>query len=228
MVIAWRANLEIRPKRFKKIPLFIERHAANDVAHCRAEEDREKHAGKGKYTVLAGLLAVATLTVHGANYVALKTEGDLRERARRAGGVAWWPLVVLTALSLIASLYIRPQALDNFNSHPWGWLMPAMVMVTTVALPLCRLRENDRAAFLASSLYIIGTLNGAAFALYPILLPASTDPRYSLTIENTKTGAYSLSVGLLWWLVGIALAIGYFTFLYRFFRGKVRLSDDGY
>ncbi len=103
-----------------------------------------------------------------------------------------------------------------------------MVMVTTVALPLCRLRENDRAAFLASSLYIIGTLGGAAFALYPILLPASMDPRYSLTIENTKTGAYSLSVGLLWWLVGIALAIGYFTFLYRFFRGKVRLSDDGY
>ena len=180
------------------------------------------------YTVLTGLLAVATLTVHGANYVALKTEGGLRERARRAAGVAWWPLVVLTALSLIASLYIRPQALDNFNSHPWGWLIPAMVVVTTDALPLCRLRENDRGAFLASSLYIIGTLGGAVFALYPILLPASTDPRYSLTIENTKTGAYSLSVGLLWWLVGIALAIGYFTFLYRFFRGKVRLNDHGY
>lgn len=46
-----RANLEIRPKRFKKIPLFIERHAANDVAHCRAEEDREKHAGKGKQEI---------------------------------------------------------------------------------------------------------------------------------------------------------------------------------
>jgi cytochrome d ubiquinol oxidase subunit II len=180
------------------------------------------------YTVLTGLLAVATLTVHGANYVALKTEGDLCARARRAAGVAWWPLVVLTVLSLIASLYIRPQALDNFNSHPWGWLIPAMVMVTTVALPLCRLRENDRGAFLASSLYIIGTLGGAAFALYPILLPASTDPRYSLTIENTKTGAYSLNAGLVWWLVGIALAIGYFTFLYRFFRGKVRLSNDGY
>jgi cytochrome d ubiquinol oxidase subunit II len=180
------------------------------------------------YTVLTGLLAVATLTVHGANYVALKTDGDLCERTRGTAGVAWWPLVVLTALSLIATLYVRPQALDNFNSHPWGWLIPAMVMVSLVALPLCRLRKNDRAAFLASSLYIIGTLGGAAFALYPILLPASTDPRYSLTVENAKTGAYSLNVGLVWWLVGIALAIGYFTFLYRFFRGKVRLSDDGY
>jgi len=103
-----------------------------------------------------------------------------------------------------------------------------MVVVSLIALPLCRARKKDQAAFVASSVYIIGTLGGAAFALYPVLLPASTDPRYSLTIENAKTGAYSLSVGLIWWLVGIALAIVYFTFLYRFFRGKVRLANDGY
>ena len=180
------------------------------------------------YTVVIGLLAVAALTVHGANYVALKTEGDLSERARRAANRAWWPLVILTALSLVASVSIRPHAINNFTSHPWGWLIPAMVVVSLIALPLCRARKKDQAAFVASSVYIIGTLGGAAFALYPVLLPASTDPRYSLTIENAKTGAYSLSVGLIWWLVGIALAIVYFTFLYRFFRGKVRLANDGY
>jgi hypothetical protein len=136
--------------------------------------------------------------------------------------------VILTALSLVASLSIRPHAINNFTSHPWGWLIPAMVVVSLIALPLCRARKKDQAAFVASSVYIIGTLGGAAFALYPVLLPASTDPRYSLTIENAKTGAYSLRVGLIWWLVGIALAIVYFTFLYRFFRGKVRLTNDGY
>src|SRR5690242_15804661 len=46
-----RADLEIGPKRFKKIPFLIERHAANDVAHCRAEEDREQYAGKGKQEI---------------------------------------------------------------------------------------------------------------------------------------------------------------------------------
>ena len=180
------------------------------------------------YTVVIGLLAVAALTVHGANYVALKTEGDLSERARRAANRAWWPLVILTALSLVASVSIRPHAINNFSSHPWGWLIPAMVVVSLIALPLCHARKKDQAAFVASSVYIIGSLGGAAFALYPVLLPASTDPRYSLTIENAKTGAYSLRVGLIWWLVGIALAIVYFTFLYRFFRGKVRLANDGY
>jgi cytochrome d ubiquinol oxidase subunit II len=95
-------------------------------------------------------------------------------------------------------------------------------------MPLFLARQKDWPAFLSSSIYIAGTLAGAAFAMYPTLLPASTDPSYSLTIHNTKTGAYSLTVGLIWWLIGITLAIGYFTFLYRFFRGKVSLHDEGY
>jgi cytochrome d ubiquinol oxidase subunit II len=72
-------------------------------------------------------------------------------------------------------------------------------------------------------------LGGAAFAVYPVLLPATTDPSYSLTIYNAKTGDYSLAVGLIWWGIGIALAIAYFTFVYRSFKGKVTLSEsDGY
>jgi cytochrome bd ubiquinol oxidase subunit II len=180
------------------------------------------------YTVLTGLLALATLTVHGAHYVALKTEGDLCYRARRVAALVWWALVLLTVLSLVASLYVRPQALDNFRLRPWGWLIPAVVAGSLIAMPLFRARGKDWSAFLSSSVYITGTLSGAAFALYPTLLPASTDPSYSLTIHNAKTGAYSLRVGLIWWLVGIALAIGYFTFLYRFSRGKVRLDEEGY
>jgi cytochrome d ubiquinol oxidase subunit II len=60
-----------------------------------------------------------------------------------------------------------------------------------------------------------------------LLLPASTNPAYSLTIYNAKTGPYSLSVGLVWWGLGVALAIAYFTFLYRSFRGKVTLNEEG-
>jgi cytochrome d ubiquinol oxidase subunit II len=180
------------------------------------------------YTVLIGVLALATLTVHGAHYIALKTEGDICNRARRVAALAWWALVLLTLLSLVASLYVRPQAVDNFRLRPWGWIIPAVVGGSLIAMPLFRARGRDWPAFLSSSGYIVGTLGGAAFSMYPILLPASTDPRYSLTIHNAKTGAYSLSVGLIWWLIGIVLAIGYFTFLYRFFRGKVSLDEDGY
>ncbi len=70
-------------------------------------------------------------------------------------------------------------------------------------------------------------LVGAAFALYPIVLPASTDPAYSLTIENTKTGAHGMAVGLVWWSIGMVIAIGYFVLLFRMFRGKVNLDEGG-
>ena len=65
-------------------------------------------------------------------------------------------------------------------------------------------------------------LGGVAFATYPNLLPAITNPSYSLTIYNARTGLYSMQVGLIWWGAGMILAIAYFVFLYTSFRGKVR------
>jgi cytochrome bd ubiquinol oxidase subunit II len=176
------------------------------------------------YTALIGLLSFVTLTVHGANYLLVKTEGGVQERARRLARKAWSALVLLTALSLIATLYVRPQALDNFRLHAWGWIIPVAVACALVAMRYFYAVRRDVAAFLSSVVYIAAMLGGAAFAMHPYLLPATTDPSYGLTIYNSQTGAYSLSVGLVWWLSGVAPAIGYFAFLYRSFRGKVRLG----
>jgi cytochrome d ubiquinol oxidase subunit II len=178
------------------------------------------------YTLLTGVLAFVTLTVHGAHYVALKTVSEVHLRARRVAAMGWIALVALTAVSLIATLYIRPRYLDNYRLHPWGWIIPVVVAAALISMRLFQSKGRDVAAFLSSAAYITAMLGGAAFAMYPYLLPASTNPSYSLTIHNTKSGAYSLTVGLVWWLIGIALAIGYFTFLYRSFRGKVTLNEE--
>lgn len=181
------------------------------------------------YTVLIGLLALTTLTLHGANYIALKTRDTINYRARRVAVRAWFVLILLTGLSLVATLHIRPQLAESFRLRPWGWIVPLLVLASLVAMPIALRKGSDFAAFLASTSYIVGMLGGAAFAMYPVLLPATTNPAYSLTIYNAKTGAYSLRVGLIWWTVGIALAIGYFSFLYRSFSGKVSLDHgDGY
>jgi len=176
------------------------------------------------YTLLTAGLALATLTAHGAHYVALKTEGEIQRRARRIALPAWLALVLLTALSLIATIYVRPQVTDNFRSHIWGWCIPLVVAASLLAMRFAQMKGQDLTAFLSSAAYIVSMLGGAAFALYPTLLPASTDPAYDLTIHNATTGAYSLSVGLIWWLIGMALAVGYFVYLYRAFRGKVALG----
>ena len=89
-------------------------------------------------------------------------------------------------------------------------------------------KGNDKAAFAASALYIVGILVGVAFPLYPVVLPASTDPARNLTIYNTAAGHHGLSVGFTWWILGMILIVGYFVFLFRMFRGKVRLEGEGY
>jgi len=178
------------------------------------------------YTVTTGLLALVTLTVHGATYVAMKSDGDVNRRALRVATVTWWALLLLTVLSLVATLSVRPQVLDNFKTHPWGWAIPLLVAASLIGIKYFVAKGQSLAGFLSSSGYIVGMLGGAAFALYPYLLPASTDQSLSLTIYNSKTGAYSLRVGIIWWLIGITLAIGYFIFLYTFFRGKVGAQED--
>jgi cytochrome d ubiquinol oxidase subunit II len=173
------------------------------------------------YTVLTGLLALTTLTVHGAHYVASKTEGEVNARSRRAAALIWPVLLVLTIASLVATVFVRPGVLENLRHYPLGWIVPIVVGVSLIAMPVFIFRGRDRAAFFSSAVFLTGMLGGAAFAIYPVLLPATTDASYSLTIYNARTGDYSLRVGLIWWGAGILLALGYFTFLYTAFRGKV-------
>jgi cytochrome d ubiquinol oxidase subunit II len=71
-------------------------------------------------------------------------------------------------------------------------------------------------------------LGGAAFALFPVMLPSSIDAADSLTIMNSAAGDYALSAGVTWWAAGMAIAIGYFVFVYRMFRGKVTVGDGGH
>src|SRR3982750_3274397 len=72
------------------------------------------------YTTLTGLLALSTLVVHGANFIAVKTEHELNSRARRAARLGWMATVVLTALTTAATFYLRPTMLSAFGERPWG------------------------------------------------------------------------------------------------------------
>lgn len=180
------------------------------------------------YTVLAGVVALVTLASHGALYVATKTEGEVNRRARRIAAYAWPALLVVTFLSLIATMYVRPEMLTNYRAHPVALLIPVVVFVSLAGMLHYRIRSADKAAFICSSLYIIGMLVGAAVGLYPNVLPASTNAVYSLTIHNTVTSAYGMSAAIVWWAIGMVLVFAYFIFIYRMFRGKVNVTEEGY
>jgi len=180
------------------------------------------------YTVLTGVIALVTLTTHGAFYIATKTEGDLNRRARDIAKWAWPVQLVLTVAGLVASVSIRPAILDNYRHHAVGFLIPVIVFASLAVMMHAILKHADKIAFVASSFYIVGMLVGAAFGMYPVVLPASTDPERNLTIYNSSAAHHGLSVGFIWWIVGMILALGYFFFVYRIFRGKVRLEGEGY
>jgi cytochrome d ubiquinol oxidase subunit II len=181
------------------------------------------------YTVLCGVVALVALATHGANDLAVHTEGAVKIRAR---GVSRWGarlLALLTLLSLGATVIVRPTVFDNFRTHPVGLAIPLAVAASLGTMELARRRGRDRIAFAGSVLYLAAMLGGAAFALFPVLLPCTGDPARSITITSAATGAHAMRVALAWWLVALAMVVAIFTYLYRTFRGKLTgEGDEGY
>ncbi len=179
------------------------------------------------YTVLIGVMALVTLTAHGSYYIAVKTDGDLRRRARGFALLCWPVQFFLTFTALVATFFIRPGIMANYGRHKIGILVPIMVVSCLAVMIWANPKGKEKMAFIASSLYITFMLVGAAFALYPVVLSAR-DHRYDLTIYNTASGSHGLSVGLVWWTFAAVLASAYFVFVYRMFRGKVHAGEGHY
>ena len=181
------------------------------------------------YTALSGVAALCALGLHGAYYVAMKTSGDINSRAKALARRLWPVVVALTGASLAATLYIRPDLLNNYRRWPVLDAIPVLVAGCLFEMWRENARGKERAAFLSSCAYLVFMLVGAAAAVYPNLLTSTTDPALNVTVYNAHTGHYALSVGLIWWILGMAIAVGYFVFVYRMFRGKVTsASRHGY
>jgi cytochrome bd ubiquinol oxidase subunit II len=179
------------------------------------------------YTILIGLLALATLVVHGSNFIALKTDGDLNARSRKISRRFTYATAALTVLATAFTFWVSPWMLESFNERPYGYVLPLVAIAGLAGMVLFNLTNDDRAAFLSSGAYIIGMLTSTVFGVYPKVLPA-VDPANSLTIYNASASQYGLAVGLVWWSIGMVLAAVYFVVIYRLFRGKVNLEDEGY
>ena len=180
------------------------------------------------YTVIAGLVALIALSLHGANYAALKTEGDLNRRARLAAARLWPALLAATIASLAATLAIRPALLENYQRDPVLYAIPALVAASLIGTRRLARRGKEKGAFVCSAAYLALMLVGAAAAVYPNLLLSTTDPSLNITVYNAHSGEHSLAVGLVWWSLGMALAAAYFVFVYRMFRGKISPDAGGH
>ncbi len=178
------------------------------------------------YTIIVGVTALVTLTVHGALWLALKTEGPVHDRSGRLARGAWWIILVLTIVLTAITFKVQPEVSANLATHPWGYIFPALALFGLAGMAWFMRKHDDLKSFLASCAYILGMLTSVVFGLYPLVLPASTNPVYSLTVDNAKAADYGLRIGLAWWIVGMILVAVYTIHVYRSFAGKVRTGDS--
>ncbi len=182
------------------------------------------------FTVLMGVLSVAILTVHGANYLMIKTESVVGARARRIAGIGEW-IVLFLGIAATATLpFVQPALWDSYVAHPLGSVLPLAAACVLIMAWYCRRSGRHGAVFFSWSLFIAVDLGSIAWGMFPNLLLATGDPSHSLTISNSAASSYGLRVGLVWFSIGISLVIAYTIWVYASFRGKVEpfSAEGGY
>jgi cytochrome d ubiquinol oxidase subunit II len=182
------------------------------------------------YTILTAVTAVAILGVYGATYLALRTNGQVRDRAMRLTLLGRWPAALLAAGTVAASVWVQPALRASYSPRLYGLILIFVALFGLLGIFYYGRRAGHRAAFLSTGLLILGLLSSTAFGLYPNLLIATTDGSYSLTIYNAAAAPESLRVAIAWFVGGMALVIAYSVYSYRIFRGKVTPSSvqEGY
>jgi cytochrome bd ubiquinol oxidase subunit II len=180
------------------------------------------------YTLTGAVLALLALALHGSLYLALKTEGELEQRAFRQARKLWPAVLTVTLLSLPATVLARPNSLQNYRTHPMAFLAPVVVIASLAIVFVALRRSAALIAFLGSCFYLAAMLAGAAAGLFPALLPSVGNEGQDVTISRALAGPHTLRVGLVWWSLGILLAFMYFSIVYWLFRGKVSQHEEGY
>jgi cytochrome d ubiquinol oxidase subunit II len=180
------------------------------------------------YALLVGVFGVIVLATHGANWLALKTEGPVQARARRISLVLWPVLVLFAIVSTIGTFVARYQMNNNYHDYPIYYLVPALTVVLLGALLYFRRQNQDLRAFLASAALILSVGASTGIGLYPDLLPSQPHAERSFTIYNSASNSLALQSGLTWLAIGLALAIVHIGFSYYLFRGKVVLDEHSH
>lgn len=180
------------------------------------------------YTVLVGLFTLAILAGHGGLFLAWKTTGAVEARSLAAAARIWVAVAILMVVTTAATAAVRPHLFGTLYERPWVWPLVILVLGSLVSVFACIRRGRELHAFLASTGFIVSMLGATAAGIYPNILVSTLDPAYNLTVYNAASGGIGMQIGLFWWIPALLLALGYFTYLFRQFRGKVEPDPDGH
>lgn len=180
------------------------------------------------FAFMVGITTLALFMMHGAIYLTMKTEGRLFAKItillRRA--IIFFILSFICT-SFYALIYI-PHLSDDFKNAPILFLIPLLTFLSIANIPRLVNKKNYQMAFVFSSLTVSLLLILVAIELYPILIFSTSDPTNHITIYKAAASDKSIRIMLGFVAVGVPLVASYTYFVYRTFRGKVKMDEMSY
>jgi cytochrome d ubiquinol oxidase subunit II len=214
----WKRNWEHVIFWTSLLPAFLWGVVFADIVHGVPIDARKNVTGGvltlfGPYALLGGATTLALFTFHGSVFTALKTLGGIRQRARvtaaRTGVVA----------ALLAVAFLTWTQADRGNHWSLGTLLLAVAGL--LAALVANLRGREGWAFVYSGATVVAATATLFLALFPDVMPSTTDPAFSLTVSGAASGHYSLLI--MTWLAAFAtpLVLLYQGWTYWVFRKRI-------
>lgn len=199
------------------------------------------------FSLLAGVLSLSMIVFQGANYLMIRTEGDIYKRVRTASllsGALTFVLFALAGLWLMKDIggyaitshidgNALPDPLDktvvkevgawmkNYTLYAWAMWVPIITFVSiALGMLLSRLHKPGM-AFIASSITCAGIIGTAGVSLFPFVMPSSSDPRSSLTVWDSASSQMTLGLMLGATVIFLPLIIIYTSWAYKVMSGKI-------
>ena len=165
------------------------------------------------YGLLGGLVTLSLFLTHGATYIALKTVGDIRGRAR---AFAWRSGAVAAVLAVV--FLIWTQVKTGTGASAVAFVVAALLLVAGIAAAYV---GREGISFAGTFGAIALAVGGLFLALFPDVMPSTTDAAYSLTTTNAAATAYTLKIMTWVAVVFTPIVIGYQAWTYWVFRKRI-------
>ena len=180
------------------------------------------------FALFIGLTTLAMFAMQGACWLAMKTEGELNRRAITAALFCWAAFVAFYLDSTLWGPTAVPWLFMRARHSITPWIPLPLLTVCLVAMPILLRQARVRVAFLCSSVVIACLVAILAIAACPVFVFNTNKVRFSLTAINSASSPRTLLTMLIIVLCALPFVLGYTVFIYRVWRGKVRLDQGHY
>ncbi len=179
------------------------------------------------YGLLGGLFFLLMFLVHGALWLAFKTEKGLQQRSAQLAAKLW-PVELGIAVAFLVATKFYTKLYDNYFANPAFFLVLLVTVVALLGIIVFLKKEAYFKAWASSALTIVGATFFGVIGLFPNLFPSSIDPAYNLTAMNASSSPLTLKIMLIVVIIFVPIVLAYQFWAYKLFSGKVTEEDLSY